>query len=134
MKRRGAKNCGAPWANRSKCPECGRDLVERKNRKDNSKFIGCTGFPKHCRYTREYTRKMWKDEPKTYNADWRVAERSKARQLQKSGDIHCPRCDIGLLKIQTVEEQAFVGCDRAACDYREDYGQESTSQHTEESA
>lgn len=35
-----------------KCPYCGRDLVERKNKSNGQSFIGCSGFPK-CRYTRK---------------------------------------------------------------------------------
>lgn len=32
------------------CPNCGTKLVRRENKKDQSAFWGCTGFPK-CRYT-----------------------------------------------------------------------------------
>ncbi len=32
------------------CPSCGTKLVERKNKKDQSVFWGCTSFPR-CRYT-----------------------------------------------------------------------------------
>jgi len=32
------------------CPQCGSALAERRNRRDGSKFIGCSGFPS-CRYT-----------------------------------------------------------------------------------
>jgi predicted RNA-binding Zn-ribbon protein involved in translation (DUF1610 family) len=33
-----------------RCPECGSFLVVRRNRRDNSEFLGCQGYPK-CRYT-----------------------------------------------------------------------------------
>lgn len=108
---------GIPWADRSTCPECGRDLVERRNRKKGNRFIGCTGYPNYCRYTRSWTRRNWKEAPDTSNADWRVNERHKANRLKKAGDIHCPRCDVGLLKIK---DQA-VECNRAICEYKEDY-------------
>lgn len=32
------------------CPKCGKPLVTRTNRKDESTFLGCSGYP-HCRYT-----------------------------------------------------------------------------------
>lgn len=32
------------------CPECGRDLVVRRNRQNDSEFLGCTGYPE-CRHT-----------------------------------------------------------------------------------
>ena len=32
-----------------KCPECGSDLVERKNKFKGTTFVGCSGFPK-CRF------------------------------------------------------------------------------------
>ena len=118
MKRRGATNSGAPWANRAICPECGKDLIERTNRKNGNHFIGCTGFP-ICFYSRAKVRKMWKDEPDTHYAEWRVNERAKANRLKKSGDIHCPRCDVGLLEIQ----DSAVVCNQAICEYKEDYKQ-----------
>ena len=33
------------------CPKCGKLLVRRTNKKDGSKFIGCSNYPK-CKYTR----------------------------------------------------------------------------------
>lgn len=36
---------------RRRCPKCGGALVVRTNKKDGSKFYGCSSFPK-CRYTR----------------------------------------------------------------------------------
>jgi restriction system protein len=33
------------------CPKCGRPLVIRRNHRDGSRFLGCSGFPK-CRFTR----------------------------------------------------------------------------------
>lgn len=32
------------------CPECGRELKIRTNRKTETQFISCSGFP-DCRYT-----------------------------------------------------------------------------------
>ena len=31
------------------CPLCGRRMKVRRNRQDNSRFWGCTGYPDHCR-------------------------------------------------------------------------------------
>lgn len=36
----------------AKCPKCGNDLVERKNKAKGNVFLGCKAFPK-CRYTSE---------------------------------------------------------------------------------
>lgn len=33
------------------CPECARPLVVRRRRADGSEFLGCTGWPDHCRHT-----------------------------------------------------------------------------------
>jgi DNA helicase-4 len=35
-----------------RCPECGSFLVVRRNRRDNSEFLGCQGYPR-CRYTQD---------------------------------------------------------------------------------
>lgn len=34
-----------------KCPTCGRDMVERINRDNGSRFFGCTGYPDFCSET-----------------------------------------------------------------------------------
>jgi len=125
--RRG-KISGAPWSDKAKCPNCGEQLVTRHRRKDGRKFIGCSGFPK-CHYLRAYTSKSWdwKDEDRNYFAEWRKNERIKAKQLKKAGDVHCPRCNVGILGIQSVNDHHWVGCNQAACDYKEDYGQEEST-------
>lgn len=33
------------------CPKCGNALFKRKNKKDNSEFFGCSGYP-HCKFTK----------------------------------------------------------------------------------
>ncbi len=33
-----------------KCPDCGKDLIVRENRKTKELFIGCTGYP-NCDYS-----------------------------------------------------------------------------------
>lgn len=33
-----------------RCPECGRPLVERVNRQNNTTFLGCSNYPE-CRHT-----------------------------------------------------------------------------------
>lgn len=33
-----------------RCPECGRELLVRVNRQNDSEFLGCVGFPE-CRHT-----------------------------------------------------------------------------------
>ncbi len=38
---------------RAECPECGRAMRVRTNRRDRSQFLGCTGYP-NCRYSEEY--------------------------------------------------------------------------------
>ena len=41
------------------CPECGRPMVERENRVNGSRFLGCTGYPDFCSHTQklpEYVR------------------------------------------------------------------------------
>ncbi len=40
----------APASLARACPRCGSALAARRNRRDGSGFIGCSGFPK-CRYT-----------------------------------------------------------------------------------
>ena len=40
-----------------KCPYCNGLLVERINKKDNSKFYGCSNYPK-CKYTANYKREF----------------------------------------------------------------------------
>ena len=34
-----------------RCPKCGAELRERKNRRDGTVFYGCARYPE-CRYTR----------------------------------------------------------------------------------
>ena len=41
----------AAAAHGTKCPSCGRELVERHRRSDGHAFIGCSGWPS-CHYTR----------------------------------------------------------------------------------
>ena len=41
----------APMSLAAACPQCGLALVARRNRRDGTEFIGCSGFPK-CRYTK----------------------------------------------------------------------------------
>lgn len=41
----------APMSLAGACPQCGSALVARRNRRDGTEFIGCSGFPK-CRYTK----------------------------------------------------------------------------------
>lgn len=33
------------------CPACGRPMVERVNSKNQSTFLGCTGWPDFCSHT-----------------------------------------------------------------------------------
>jgi hypothetical protein len=37
------------------CPICNSHLIEKKQRKTNKKFLGCTSFP-NCKYTRSIRR------------------------------------------------------------------------------
>jgi len=49
-----------PLANK-KCPACGADLVIRRNKRDGSRFFGCSNFPK-CRHAEsdpDAPRKRW---------------------------------------------------------------------------
>ena len=34
-----------------KCPVCARPMVERENRENGSRFMGCTGYPEFCSET-----------------------------------------------------------------------------------
>jgi len=126
-----SRSCG-------RCPWCGSRLLLRYKRNTWKKFVGCSNYPK-CHYATGYAGPAEKTvviESDDYNAEWRIAERAKADRLKKSGDIHCPRCDVGLLKIQSVDDRPFVGCNQPACDYKEDYEQEQETAPTsnEESA
>ena len=40
----------APVSLAGGCPQCGSALVTRRNRRDGTQFVGCSGFPK-CRFT-----------------------------------------------------------------------------------
>ena len=100
---------------RTKCPDCGRRLVERRRRRDGRYFLGCSGYPK-CHYSRNWERLNWSTLD-DFNAEWRVKERTKRQQLKKAKDIHCPRCNIGLLEIYFN----VVECNQTLCDYKEDY-------------
>ena len=91
------------------CPECNGEVVERRNTYDGTLFLGCRRFPK-CRYSRPWEKIDWVNQ--ATNADWQVMERAKARRLKLAGDIHCPRCDVGLLKLHE--------CNRPPCEYKED--------------
>ena len=33
------------------CPTCARPLVIRRRRADDAEFLGCAGWPDHCRHT-----------------------------------------------------------------------------------
>lgn len=33
------------------CPTCGRDMFLRLNKRDNTSFWGCSGYPSDCRQT-----------------------------------------------------------------------------------
>ena len=35
-----------------RCPTCARPLVVRRRRADDAEFLGCTGWPDHCRHTK----------------------------------------------------------------------------------
>ena len=36
-----------------RCPECGRELAVRTNNHTGEQFLGCVGYPNHCRYTEQ---------------------------------------------------------------------------------
>ena len=42
------------------CPECGAVMVIRKNKQDESFFLGCNRYP-NCRYTSQIDEAMYLD-------------------------------------------------------------------------
>ena len=48
------KKANGKKVNPKKCPRCGSELVERKNRKTGQSFLGCSRYPR-CRGTRKNT-------------------------------------------------------------------------------
>ena len=71
-----------------KCPECGKNLVEKNGR--NGKFIGCSGFP-DCKFT---------------------------KSIVKSTGVECPKCGHDIIEKVTKRGRPFYGCSNyPACDY-----------------
>ncbi len=69
------------------CPECGRPLVVKQNRKGQS-FVGCSGYP-HCRYIKKETKE----------ADPEVGEA-------------CPDCGAPLVYKKNKKGEKFIGCSK----------------------
>lgn len=46
-----------------KCPKCGGPMVSRLNKKEQSRFWGCKGFPK-CDGTRDVEGRDWNEKHK----------------------------------------------------------------------
>src|SRR5699024_2532616 len=63
-----------------KCPECGKNLVEKNGR--NGKFIGCSGFP-DCKFT---------------------------KSIVRSTGVKCPKCGHEIVEKVTKRGKAFFGC------------------------
>lgn len=86
-----------------KCPECGHELVERKNKRTGQKFIACSNFPK-CKYT-EATNEV-------SDADQKILD--KMEEL----DIKCETCGGKLVKKVTKTRKVFYGCENyPECEY-----------------
>ncbi len=83
-----------------KCPECGKQLMNKFGR--YGRFLACTGFPE-CRYTRPV------------NMDEKTREKQEALVEGR----HCPN-DKGELIIRTGRFGSFIGCiNYPKCDYVE---------------
>ncbi len=71
-----------------KCPECGKNLLEKHGR--NGKFIGCSGFP-DCKFT---------------------------KSIVVSTGVACPRCESDIVEKVTKRGRPFYGCSAYPdCDY-----------------
>lgn len=71
-----------------KCPECGKNLVEKNGR--NGKFIGCTGFP-DCKFT---------------------------KAIVKTTGVECPKCGHEIVEKVSKRGKVFYGCSNyPACEY-----------------
>ncbi len=71
-----------------KCPECGKNLVEKTGR--NGKFIGCSGFP-DCKYT---------------------------KSIIIGTGVNCPKCGHELVEKVSKRGKLFYGCSNyPSCDY-----------------
>ena len=78
-----------------KCPSCGEELVVRTNKRDQSKFFGCSNFPK-CKYTEFETDK-----------DNKNAIKEKPLKANKK----CPSCNSELMIRKNKRDgSTFFGC------------------------
>lgn len=70
------------------CPDCNRPLIYRTNRRDRSKFIGCSGYKEGCRYTES------------------LKQKPAATILEEK----CPSCGKNLIERHSRRNEQFVGC------------------------
>lgn len=113
-----------------KCPECGKNLVEKNGR--NGKFIGCSGFP-DCKFTKSIVRTTGVNCPKCgHEIVEKVTKRGKAffgcsnyptcnyASWNKPTGDKCPKCD-DLLVRKKNRHGDFVVCNNEECDYEKPY-------------
>jgi len=108
-----------------KCPECGRDLVEKWGR--NGKFIACTGYPE-CKYTRPIDNQIVETDRKCSKcgAPMIVKTGRFGRFLACSNypeckntepfyiGVHCPEpgCSGEIVEKRTKRGKIFYGCSK----------------------
>lgn len=86
------------------CPECGKPLLFRKNKK-GQEFIGCSNFPA-CRYIESTNKGEGAPEKKVYTEADYVKE--------------CPSCHKGHLVVKRGKKVEFLGCTNyPKCRYHE---------------
>ncbi|MCR4562191.1 MAG: type I DNA topoisomerase [Bacilli bacterium] len=84
------------------CPQCGKNLVERTDKKGN-KFLACSGFPK-CRYIKGSEEKQEKI----------------IKYTEKDYVKECPKCKKGHLVVKHGKKVDFLGCTNfPKCRYHE---------------
>ncbi len=85
-----------------KCPECGKELVQKYSSKTNGWFIGCEGYPE-CKYTE------------------RIDDNGKKIKEPEILDKKCPECGSPLVKRYSPKTKSyFIGCSAyPRCNYIE---------------
>lgn len=109
-----------------KCPECGKNLVEKNGR--NGKFIGCSGFPE-CKYTKSIIIGTGVDCPKCgHEIVEKISKRGKLfygcsnypscdyASWNKPTGERCPKCD-DLLTRKKNRYGDFIVCNNENCDF-----------------
>ncbi|MDO5718462.1 MAG: type I DNA topoisomerase [Tissierellia bacterium] len=112
-----------------KCPECGKNLVEKNGR--NGKFIGCSGFP-DCKFTKSIVISTGVECPKCgHDIVEKVSKRGrlffgcsnypacKYASWNKPTGERCPKCD-DLLTRKKNRYGDFIVCNNPNCDFEKE--------------